>query len=111
MAGTDRCVVRNQAYRKAGLGIRERHNERKNSGYCIGFGDRFGEACGAYVMPAQADRQDVSAAANAGGGDLRRHTLCHHPIEVYTYMIAGAKTTSTVCVDDNKLICVMVTNE
>lgn len=33
MAGTDRCVVRNQAYRRSGLGIRERHNERKNRGY------------------------------------------------------------------------------
>lgn len=33
MAITDRCVVRNAAYRKAGLGIRERHNERKNAGY------------------------------------------------------------------------------
>lgn len=33
MAKTDRCVVRNQAYRKASLGIRERHNERKNKGY------------------------------------------------------------------------------
>lgn len=33
MGKTDRCVVRNKAYRKAGLGIRERHNERKNSGY------------------------------------------------------------------------------
>lgn len=33
MAKTDRCVVRNGAYRKASLGIRERHNERKNAGY------------------------------------------------------------------------------
>lgn len=33
MTKTDRCVVRNTAYRKAGLGIRERHNERKNTGY------------------------------------------------------------------------------
>lgn len=33
MGKTDRCVVRNGAYRKGGLGIRERHNERKNTGY------------------------------------------------------------------------------
>lgn len=33
MAKTDRCVVRNQAYRRVSLGIRERHNERKNTGY------------------------------------------------------------------------------
>lgn len=33
MGKTDRCVVRNGAYRKGGLGIRERHNERKNAGY------------------------------------------------------------------------------
>ena len=33
MAGKDRCVVRNQAYRRGGLGIRERHNERRNKGY------------------------------------------------------------------------------
>lgn len=33
MAKTDRCVVRNQAYRRASLGLRERHNERKNQGY------------------------------------------------------------------------------
>lgn len=33
MAKTNRCVVRNGAYRKASLGIRERHNERKNKGY------------------------------------------------------------------------------
>lgn len=33
MGKTDRCVVRNGAYRKGGLGIRERHNERKNTSY------------------------------------------------------------------------------
>lgn len=33
MEKTDRCVVRNAAYRKSGIGIRERHNERKNMGY------------------------------------------------------------------------------
>ncbi len=33
MGKTDRCVVRNQAYRRAGAGIRERHNERKNISY------------------------------------------------------------------------------
>ena len=33
MAKTDRCVVRNEAYRKSSIGIRERHNERKNQGY------------------------------------------------------------------------------
>lgn len=30
---TDRTVVRNQAYRKSAVGIRERHNERKNQEY------------------------------------------------------------------------------
>lgn len=29
----DRSVVRNQTYRKSAVGIRERHNERKNQGY------------------------------------------------------------------------------
>ena len=29
----DRTVVRNQAYQKSAVGIRERHNERKNQGY------------------------------------------------------------------------------
>jgi len=29
----DKCVVRNAQYRRGGLGIRERHNERKNDGY------------------------------------------------------------------------------
>lgn len=33
MEKTDRSVVRNAAYRKGGLNIRERHNERKNTGY------------------------------------------------------------------------------
>lgn len=33
MSKTDRTVVRNAAYRKGGLSIRERHNERKNTGY------------------------------------------------------------------------------
>lgn len=31
--GVDRTVVRNSAYRKEGIGIRERHNERKNEIY------------------------------------------------------------------------------
>ncbi|MDL2287879.1 plasmid recombination protein [Oscillospiraceae bacterium OttesenSCG-928-F05] len=30
---TDRTVVRNSAYKKSGIGIRERHNERKNETY------------------------------------------------------------------------------
>lgn len=34
MQKIDRTVVRNQAYRKAGISIRERHNERKNTHYC-----------------------------------------------------------------------------
>lgn len=34
MQKVDRTVVRNQAYRKAGISIRERHNERKNTHYC-----------------------------------------------------------------------------
>ncbi len=34
---TNRCVVRNDAYRRAGFSIRERHNERKNISY--GNGD------------------------------------------------------------------------
>jgi len=29
----DKCVVRNAQYRRGGLSIRERHNERKNEGY------------------------------------------------------------------------------
>lgn len=33
MAKTNRCVVRNEAYRRNSIGIRERHNERKNKGY------------------------------------------------------------------------------
>jgi len=33
IAKTDRCVVRNQAYRSSGISIRERHNERKNMDY------------------------------------------------------------------------------
>jgi len=33
MAKTDRTVVRNQSYQKGGIGIRERHNERKNENY------------------------------------------------------------------------------
>ena len=33
IAKTDRCVVRNQAYRRAEISIRERHNERKNMDY------------------------------------------------------------------------------
>ena len=33
IAKTDRCVVRNQAYRRAEFSIRERHNERKNERY------------------------------------------------------------------------------
>lgn len=34
MQKIDRTVVRNQAYRKQGISIRERHNERKNTHYC-----------------------------------------------------------------------------
>lgn len=34
MQKIDRTVVRNQAYRKEGISIRERHNERKNIHYC-----------------------------------------------------------------------------
>lgn len=34
MQKVDRTVVRNQAYRKQGISIRERHNERKNTHYC-----------------------------------------------------------------------------
>jgi len=37
MVKTNRCVVRNQAYRRGGFNIRERHNERKNESY--GNGD------------------------------------------------------------------------
>jgi hypothetical protein len=37
IAKTDRCVVRNQAYRRGEFNIRERHNERKNVSY--GNGD------------------------------------------------------------------------
>ena len=37
IAKTDRCIVRNQAYRRDGFNIRERHNERKNISY--GNGD------------------------------------------------------------------------
>ncbi len=33
MAKVDRTVVRNQSYQKKGIGIRERHNERKNEHY------------------------------------------------------------------------------
>lgn len=33
MNKTDRTVVRNQPYQKSGIGIRERHNERKNESY------------------------------------------------------------------------------
>ncbi len=33
MAKTNRCVVRNEAYRRSSIGIRERHNERKNQEY------------------------------------------------------------------------------
>jgi len=33
MSKTDRTVVRNQSYQKGGIGIRERHNERKNENY------------------------------------------------------------------------------
>ena len=33
MGKTNRCIVCNSAYRRAGLAIRERHNERKNMGY------------------------------------------------------------------------------
>jgi hypothetical protein len=33
MQKTDRCIVRNEAYRKSAVGIRERHNERKNQEY------------------------------------------------------------------------------
>jgi len=34
MAKTNRCVVRNQAYRRGEFSIRERHNERDNESYC-----------------------------------------------------------------------------
>lgn len=34
MQKVDRTVVHNQAYRKQGISIRERHNERKNTHYC-----------------------------------------------------------------------------
>ncbi|MCD7947890.1 MAG: plasmid recombination protein [Oscillospiraceae bacterium] len=37
MPKTDRCVVRNQAYRRGEFNLRERHNERKNEHY--GNGD------------------------------------------------------------------------
>jgi len=37
IAKTNRCVVRNQAYRRGEFNIRERHNERKNESY--GNGD------------------------------------------------------------------------
>jgi len=33
MPKIDRCVVRNEAYQKKSISIRERHNERKNQGY------------------------------------------------------------------------------
>ncbi len=33
MSKTDRCVVRNEAYKRDALNIRERHNERKNEEY------------------------------------------------------------------------------
>jgi hypothetical protein len=33
IAKTNRCVVRNQAYRRDGFSLRERHNERKNVDY------------------------------------------------------------------------------
>jgi hypothetical protein len=33
MPKTNRTVVRNQAYRKGSLNVRERHNERKNESY------------------------------------------------------------------------------
>lgn len=33
MQKTDRSVVRNEAYRKTAVGIRERHNERRNQEY------------------------------------------------------------------------------
>jgi len=33
MAKTDRTVARNQSYQRKGIGIRERHNERKNENY------------------------------------------------------------------------------
>jgi len=33
MQKTDRCIVRNEAYQKKSVSIRERHNERKNQGY------------------------------------------------------------------------------
>jgi len=33
MPKTDRCIVRNEAYQKKSVSIRERHNERKNQGY------------------------------------------------------------------------------
>jgi len=34
MKKVDRTVVRNQPYKRGGIGIRERHNERKNESYC-----------------------------------------------------------------------------
>ncbi|MFT9078328.1 plasmid recombination protein [Ethanoligenens sp.] len=33
MPKTDRCIVRNEAYQKKSVSIRERHNERKNQEY------------------------------------------------------------------------------
>ena len=33
MPKIDRCIVRNEAYQKRSVSIRERHNERKNQGY------------------------------------------------------------------------------
>ena len=33
MEKTDRTVVRNQPYKRGGVSIRERHNERKNEHY------------------------------------------------------------------------------
>ncbi|AEG60321.1 hypothetical protein [Desulforamulus ruminis] len=33
MPQTDRCIVRNEAYQKKSVFIRERHNQRKNQGY------------------------------------------------------------------------------
>lgn len=33
MPKTDRCIVRNEAYRKSSVSIRERHNERRNQEY------------------------------------------------------------------------------
>ena len=72
IAKTDKCVVRNQAYRKAEFSIRERHNERKNESY--GNGDILPERSSLNIQFKQCDgtyEQAFTRMVDSGAVSLR----------------------------------------